>query len=218
MPSKMKFSKQSAIFPALSHPFSRQGKDIISIFICMILVILASQSNAFDFLIDTHLGRLGLIGAILTISYMNHIFGAAISLFLVMAFAVNYDRREGLENKEMKINHENNNDVHCGEYLLNCPDCKLKGNGSFCDKHALLCNEKNNKKSSIVQAVESMCGLQKKEKEGFEVFGDDVNSVILKERQLQLGDGSNISKVKSSSSSNVSPFDQSFSSHFGTEY
>lgn len=215
MPSKIKFSKLSKTFPT----FSRQKKDIVSIFICMILVILASQSNAFDFLIDTHLGRLGLIGAVLSICYMNHIFGAAISLFLVMAFAVNYDRREGLENEKQNITTDNNNnDVICGEYLLNCPDCKSKGNGTFCEKHASLCSGYK-KKSNIVQAVESMCGLQKKDKkEGFGGFGDDVNSVILKERQIQLGDGSNISKVKSSSSSNVSPFEQSFNHSLGTEY
>jgi preprotein translocase subunit SecG len=178
MPSKIKFFKLTSLFSS----FSRPTKDIISIAICMILVILASQSNAFDFLMDTHLGRLGLITSVLTICYLNHIFGSACILFLVLAFAVNYNRREGLENKKKESNKteeteeseeeteeitENFEPVNkCAEFKATCLDCQSKEPGIYCDKHVKECKE-------------SMCGNRKKT-EGYQNGGP----LLLKDREM----------------------------------
>ena len=86
----------------LKFPSSKKKGDLMSCVLCMVLVILASQSRVFDFLIDTNLGRMGLLVLLLTICCTNQIFGVASVLFLVLAFGVHMNSREGMCGKKHK--------------------------------------------------------------------------------------------------------------------
>lgn len=70
--------------------------DVMSCVLCMLLVVLASQSRVFDFFIDSNLGRMGLLALVFTICCTSKVFGAASVLFLVLAFAVHMNSREGM--------------------------------------------------------------------------------------------------------------------------
>ena len=70
--------------------------DVMSCVLCMLLVVLASQSRVFDFFIESNLGRMGLLALVFTICCTSKVFGAASVLFLVLAFAVHMNSREGM--------------------------------------------------------------------------------------------------------------------------
>lgn len=70
--------------------------DVMSCLLCMLLVVLASQSRIFDFFIESNLGRMGLLALVFTICCTSKVFGAASVLFLVLAFAVHMNSREGM--------------------------------------------------------------------------------------------------------------------------
>ena len=70
--------------------------DVMNCVLCMLLVVLASQSRVFDFFIDSNLGRMGLLALVFTICCTSKVFGAASVLFLVLAFAVHMNSREGM--------------------------------------------------------------------------------------------------------------------------
>ena len=80
----------------LKLPKVNKKGDVMSCVLCMVLVILASQSRVFDFLIDNNLGRMGLLVLVLTICCTSKVFGVASVLFLVLAFAVHMNSREGM--------------------------------------------------------------------------------------------------------------------------
>ena len=80
----------------LNLPKVHNKGDVMSCVLCMVLVILASQSRVFDFLIDNNLGRMGLLVLVLTICCTSKVFGVASVLFLVLAFAVHMNSREGM--------------------------------------------------------------------------------------------------------------------------
>lgn len=165
---------------------SRKVKDMASVCISMIIVILASQSNAFDFMMDTNLGRIAIISAVFAVCYMNFIFGSACILFLVMAFAINNNRREGMETDVDDVLYPNE---ECQQYLLECEDCKQQKNGQFCEKHADLC----------------AAGIspEKKEMEGFQ--NNTLNDV---ERKLQFGEATHSLPARSRQNmNNVQGFD-----------
>jgi hypothetical protein len=62
------------------------SKNNIGVVITLILVILLSQSRLFDFLINTHLGRMILLVFVIFIAYTNKILGLAAVLFVIIAF------------------------------------------------------------------------------------------------------------------------------------
>jgi hypothetical protein len=96
-----KMEKQlKQIIKKMKLPKLHKKGDVMSCIMCMVLVILASQSRVFDFLIETNLGRMGLLGMVLIICYTNKIFGAASVLFLVLAFAVHTNSQEGMCGKK----------------------------------------------------------------------------------------------------------------------
>jgi hypothetical protein len=66
--------------------FKLVSKNNMSIVATLLLVILLSQSNVFNFLLDTHLGRSILILFILFISYTNKILGIVSVLLIVILF------------------------------------------------------------------------------------------------------------------------------------
>ena len=58
----------------------------ISVSIALFLIILLSQSNTFNFLLDTVWGRFCLIMLIIIISYLNKILGIVVVLFIIIMF------------------------------------------------------------------------------------------------------------------------------------
>jgi hypothetical protein len=90
------------ILKKIQLPKLHKKGDVMSCVMCMVLVILASQSRVFDFLIETNLGRMGLLGMVLIICYTNKVFGVASVLFLVLAFAVHNNSQEGMCGKKKK--------------------------------------------------------------------------------------------------------------------
>jgi hypothetical protein len=66
--------------------FKLLSKNIIGGVTTLLLIILLTQSRLFDFLINTHLGRVFLILAILGISYCHKIFGVVAVLFIIIIF------------------------------------------------------------------------------------------------------------------------------------
>ena len=65
------------------------SKNNIGIITTLILVVLLSQSRFFDFLTETHLGRMILLAFIILITYTNKIFGLLSVLFIICAFKLN---------------------------------------------------------------------------------------------------------------------------------
>lgn len=64
-------------------------KNNFGIIITLILVILLNQTKSFNFLIDTYLGRLTLIGFIICCAYCNKIIGLMAILIVIMIFNQN---------------------------------------------------------------------------------------------------------------------------------
>jgi hypothetical protein len=92
----------------------KQLKNNMGILITLILVILLSQARFFNFLMDTHLGRLILITFVCLIAYSNKITGLVAVLFIIIAFnynginvvqSYNYNLYEGFDvsgNEDLK--------------------------------------------------------------------------------------------------------------------
>jgi hypothetical protein len=66
--------------------FKMVSKNNMGVVMTLILVVLLSQSKFFDFLIDTHLGRMVLLALIIFIAYTNKILGLVAVLFVIVAF------------------------------------------------------------------------------------------------------------------------------------
>ena len=66
--------------------FKLISKNNVGVVLTLILVILLSQSRVFDFLSETHLGRMILLGFIMFISYTSKFFGLLAVLFIIIAF------------------------------------------------------------------------------------------------------------------------------------
>jgi hypothetical protein len=85
--------------------FKLVSKNNIGIFTTFILVILLSQSNFFDFLMDTPLGRITLLAFVIFIAYANQMLGLIAVLCIIIAFNNNvnivsgYNLYEGFTNK-----------------------------------------------------------------------------------------------------------------------
>lgn len=66
--------------------FKVVSKNNMGVVITLILAILLSQSRFFNFLIDTHLGRMVLLAFVILIAYTNKILGLVAVLFVIIAF------------------------------------------------------------------------------------------------------------------------------------
>ena len=66
--------------------FKFVSKNNMGVVITLILVVLLSQSRFFDFLIDTHLGRMVLLAFVILIAYTNKILGLVAVLFVIITF------------------------------------------------------------------------------------------------------------------------------------
>lgn len=154
-------------FPQMNNiTLPKNKKDVIACCMCLILVILLSQSHASNYMIYSNLGRvLSILFVIITFSF-NKTFGIASAVFLSLAFYMNY-HWEGFDDQK------GNN---CKSYLLECEDCKKMGNGSYCEMHSTLCQENE------VDGKESMCPMQKKKK-----AQEGMATLVDKERRMQLG-------------------------------
>jgi hypothetical protein len=75
-------------------------KTSIGAITTLTLVIILSQSRFFDFLIDSHLGRIILVALIICISYTHKILGVLAVLFIIIMFNFNRDGfSEGFDSK-----------------------------------------------------------------------------------------------------------------------
>ena len=177
---------------SLSPKLSQSKKDLVSCCMCLMLVILASQSHAFDFMIYSDLGRILTIAFVMMLCYLNKTFGFASLIFIGLALTIQYSQREGLEGGKVP---------DCKSYLLECEACKKMGNGSFCEMHSELCHTG----TADVNGKESMCPMKRKQqaKEG-------MINLIDKERKMQLGMSSTTSAnppMESVFNDNVIAFD-----------
>jgi hypothetical protein len=84
--------------------FKLVSKNNMGLVTMLILVIMLSQSRFFNFLIDTHLGRVFLLTMVIFIAYSNKILGLVGVLFIIIAFNNNqsnmvyaYNFYEGFE-------------------------------------------------------------------------------------------------------------------------
>lgn len=66
--------------------FNLVSKNNMGIVITLILVVFLSQSRFFDFLTETALGRMVLLGMVIFISYTNKILGLLAVLFIIIGF------------------------------------------------------------------------------------------------------------------------------------
>ena len=103
--------KIMGLLKKLRLPKVNKKGNLVGCVLCMILVILASQSRAFDFFIESNLGRMSLVALVLTICYTSKVFGVASVLFLFLAFAVQMKSREGMCSKKCK---------KCGDKPCSC--------------------------------------------------------------------------------------------------
>ena len=78
--------------------FKLVSKNNMGVVITLILAILLSQTRFFDFLINTHLGRMVLLAFVILIAYTNKILGLVAVLFVIIAF----------NNNEMNMVHSYN--------------------------------------------------------------------------------------------------------------
>ena len=116
----------------LKLPNVNKKGDVMSCVLCMLLVVLASQSRVFDFFIESNLGRMGLLALVFTICCTSKVFGAASVFFLVLAFAVHMNSREGMRGKKEGM---------CGK---NCKEC---GNKPCSCKKEGMCGSKHKKEA-----------------------------------------------------------------------
>ena len=66
--------------------FKLVSKNNIGVVVALLLVILLSQSNFFNFLLDTTLGRSILVLFVLVLAYVNKILGIVAVLFIIIMF------------------------------------------------------------------------------------------------------------------------------------
>jgi hypothetical protein len=170
---------------SLKLPFSKinlsqSKKDVIACCLCLMMVILASQSHAFNIMMYSNVGRVFSIFFVLAIVYFNYILGFASIIFMGLVYAVHNCQREGLEGNEASS---------CKSYLLECEDCKKMGNGSFCELHATLCDSSSSSSDVMdIDGKESMCPMKRKKK-----TKEGMVNLIDKERKMQLGTSSTTS-------------------------
>ena len=78
------------------------SKDNMSVVITLILVVLLSQSNVFNFLLETYLGRVVLLSIVIFIAINSKVLGLVAVLAIIIIFNYNHVQNlrelEGLEN------------------------------------------------------------------------------------------------------------------------
>jgi len=157
--------------------FKLVSKNNMGILISLLLVIILSQSRAFNFLLNTSLGRAVIILFILGISYLNKIFGIVTVLFLIIMINqsdINY--LEGFDTKD-KLNQE---DID-----------KLK-------------SHLQQKNVSHIATVSSGLATDTYTTDNFSVSREGFN-IIERERNIQKGKRSNEVPVSKSTSDDIEP-------------
>ena len=173
----------------LKLPKVNKKGDVMSCVLCMLLVVLASQSRVFDFFIESNLGRMGLLALVFTICCTSKVFGAASVLCLVLAFAVHMNSREGMCGGKKKEGM--------------CGGKKKEG----------MCGGKKKEGMCGGKKKEGMCGGKKKEAFGNLMGGDRLTQ----ERDLQKGQQPFKEFEKKSESSGAKPH-ETLESEFGGAY
>ena len=191
--------------------FKLISKNNMGLVMILILVILLSQSRFFDFLIDTHLGRMVLLALVIFIAYTNKILGLVAVLFVIIAF--------------------NNNDMNMVHSYNYYEGFDVSGNSLDISGNALNGTIKNDIKSRLQTAQQDMSGnltessttatTTSSSASGTESFkGREGFCMTDRESNMLRGKQSNTVPVFNTSreqSDDVSPSDKSvFSSDYAT--
>ena len=88
-------------------------KDSLACMLCMLLVVVVSQSRMLDFLMNDQFGRLLMLVFIGSVTYLKKSFGVACGLVLALAFAVHRGKLEGFDGKKCEECHESDTDCKC---------------------------------------------------------------------------------------------------------
>lgn len=140
------------------------GKNSFGAVIILLLVILLSQAQFFDFMMNTSLGRFFLITIILIVSFIHKILGITCVLLIILIFnnsdCSGLSYLEGMTNPISVTSYFNSPSVSTPQVL-----------------HSVSKTEKKNKKNKHKKEIKN------KATEGFDIIG--------KERQLQKGRNSN---------------------------
>jgi hypothetical protein len=150
--------------------FKLVSKNNMGVVITLILVILLSQSRFFDFLIDTHLGRMVLLAFVILIAYANKILGLVAVLFIIIAF----------NNNEMNMVHSYNYyegfDVSGNTVSTETAKDKIKDKIETAVQTKMNNNDTTTTTSSAVSGSETFKG-----REGFNMTDRELN--ILRGKQ-----------------------------------
>jgi uncharacterized membrane protein len=177
--------------------FKLVSKNNMGILISLLLVIILSQSRAFNFLLNTALGRAIIILFILGISYLNKIFGIVTVLFIIIM--INQSDINYLEGFDTKDNSKDDN--------------KEKLNQEDIDKLKTDIQQKN---VAHIATVSSGLATDTYTNDNFSVSHEGFN-IIERERNIQKGKRSNEVPVSKSSSDDIEPSNKLiFTDNFST--
>jgi hypothetical protein len=176
------------------------SKNNVGTVVLFLLVIALSQAKAFNFLIDTALGRFFLIICIMGLSYSHKIIGVVGVLFVIIMFNSNM-YYEGFGNKSKSEDDSNNDDNSDSNTQLDEDQIKAMIKEQIAEAAK---NKASSEKSSDDSSDDSSDKAKKfKASEGFDVLG--------MENSIKRGKQSNSIPVSSfmKDSDSISPYEGS---------
>ena len=171
--------------------FNIVSKNNIGVVTALLLVILLSQSQFFNFLLDSALGRAILILFILFISYTNKILGVVSVLFIIIMFnSSDIGYTEGFV-PNLSSTNSVNKDINSTTPVTATP----------------------------VTATPTAAPVTATKKSQDTTGGAEGSNLIESDRTIKLGKKSNeISTQKSTNTENIEPFSGIYSSSVGSSY
>lgn len=210
--------------------FKLLSKNNLGIVIVLILVILFSAPNMFNFLLNNTLGRVILILILLVLSYINKILGVVTLLLIIIIYnnsdiayyegftpsnpteAANQQEREA-RRQQIKTNVTSNLEANSADSTTTPPPTTTTTPQPTTATIPPPTTTTPVMSGSVQSAVQNAKANMSTSTEGFDVLG--------KERTLQKGKQSNSIPVNGSmnASTNVSPYEgSSFSESFASYY
>ena len=171
--------------------FNIVSKNNIGVVTALLLVILLSQSQFFNFLLDSALGRAILILFILFISYTNKILGVVSVLFIIIMFnSSDIGYTEGFV-PNLSSTNSVNKDINSTTPVTATP----------------------------VTTTATAAPVTATKKSQDTTGGAEGSNLIESDRTIKLGKKSNeISTQKSTNTENIEPFSGIYSSSVGSSY
>ena len=171
--------------------FNIVSKNNIGVVTALLLVILLSQSQFFNFLLDSALGRAILILFILFISYTNKILGVVSVLFIIIMFnSSDVGYTEGFV-PNLSSTNSVNKDINSTTPVTATP----------------------------VTTTATAAPVTATKKSQDTTGGAEGSNLIESDRTIKLGKKSNeISTQKSTNTENIEPFSGIYSSSVGSSY